>query len=158
MCQYRPQMLFDTWGVVKVYTESNILDLQRNLIDDECLRVLSNGLEHCTSLWKLNLFDNEFGDEGIIALINGLISGRVGLKWLDISGASGMGVSDLLRSVCPLENLECDHSDERLAQIGDALQENRTLKTLYSCAPARNMKGWVSFERALCDTTSINST
>lgn len=50
-----------------------------------------------------------------------------------------------------------DHSDERLAQIGDALQENRTLKTLYSCAPARNMKGWVSFERALCDTTSINS-
>ena len=148
-------------GLLRSTKNLNILDLRRSSIDDECLGVLTNGLEHCKSLWKLNLFGNEFGDEGIIALINGLIRGRVGLKWLDISGAnspSGIGVPDLLRSACPLETLELDHNDEQLAQIGDALQVNRTLKKLVLGSPMRNTEGWISFERALCDASSISNT
>ena len=135
------------------------LDLVMNMIDDEALKSLAGGLEHCHSLRDLLLNINDFGDDGIVALVNALIRGHVGLKLLDISHnlGCGKGLPNLLRNACTLETLRCDEVDEHFEDITGALQRNRTLKHLNTCRDSNN-KEWESFGNALCNTSTINST
>ena len=107
------------------------------------------------------------GDDGLRALALGL-SYNSQLESLDLSGNSAITVSGL-RSLnqyfgsplCALKRLNLsgiDISDDCAHALADALDGNKSLKTLYFSERGITSNGWNAFLKLVCDPSSPNRT
>ena len=161
------------------------LDLGGNLIDDDCVEVLVQGLVECKHLRSLDLSSNMIGDDGLDALIRRLPSSVDTLKIscneialarqlsllrfrkLDLAcnALSSFGprviAASLANPECQLEQLylySTKIGDEGAATIAPSLRDNQRLTFI----PLENNNitesGWNEFLPVLCNTGSINAT
>ena len=139
-------------------------------ISDEGLNTLADALSINQSLVSLSLQcerdGGSIGDDGLRALALGL-SHNSYLKSLDLSGhtaitASGLrSLEEYLQSPsCALEefNLDLiDIGDKGAQALADALVGNKSLNNLHFDVRSITSRGWRSFLKLVCDSSSPNS-
>lgn len=127
-------------------------------------------LKHTTrKLCTLDLSGNAVDDDGLEALLNGLMDNKefksLGLSYNFSISITGLRALSLLVSsknnnltVLWLDGNFID--DEAAFMFAGALKNNRTLQDLILNAGDSTMtsSGWSAFSRLLCDTSSINAT
>ena len=118
-----------------------------------------------TQLKRLNLCDNNINDEGMEALVNGLTNVNT-LQELNLSTNRSITIKGwkevatlLERSKLKALHIEdSDIGDEEARVFAKALTNNSTLEELDLCYNSINVKGWASFSKLLCNTSSVNKT
>ncbi|XP_062111809.1 uncharacterized protein LOC133823200 isoform X2 [Humulus lupulus] len=120
---------------------------------------LSKGLEGNKSLKELHLHGNSIGDEGIRALIDGLCSHKGKLTRLEIgnnsiSAKGAFHVAEFIKKSKSLTTLNISMNDGA-ERIGDALRENRTVKSLDLAGNNIHVKGVGVIAKALKDNSII---
>jgi len=166
--------LVSSAGLRSLFEDAVICNLERlslnhimNITED--LDHLVWGLPNFKSLQHLELVGSSIGDEELQTLSTGITTYFSGhLRVLNLSSnpsitADGLrSLSSLLRSEnCSLEELRLDNhnlgmSDEKASALADVLVGNTSLETLV--INDLTSSGWRTFEKLLCDTSSINST
>jgi hypothetical protein len=148
------------------------LDLNNNNIGNSGCIALGNTLSkwpHSNKLETLNVTANAIDDEGLQALVSGMMNCR-SLKRLSLSHNQSITAAGL-RSLFPLLQSE-SHFLETLVLYGigfgdngaialaEGLRGNESLKELwlYPSAAGMTSVGWSAFSRLLCDTSTINNT
>ena len=115
------------------------MGLGGNSIGDEGIQALVEGILHCSNLSKLYLF----GNRSITAL--GVVS-----------------LSALLRSNCPLTDLTLSDTrfgDDGAVALADGLKGKKLRELLFFLNEAGlTPVGWSAFSKLLCDTSSVNNT
>ncbi|EJK48051.1 hypothetical protein THAOC_33184 [Thalassiosira oceanica] len=161
------------------------LVLQANSLDDDCTRLLAQGLSDCKQIQSLNLCDNRISDDGLDVLVQRLPTSvdaldlarnditlarhvlRLRFRVLDISGNSlcpgGTRVIavSLANPECRLESLNvrgCNIGDEETATLADGLRNNQRLTHMSLGNNNITERGWNAFSPILCDVSSINAT
>ena len=161
------------------------LRLTKNSIDDDCAKVLAQGLSKCKHLQSLSLSGNRIGDGGLDVLIQGLpasvthvrmesnaitLARPIQLLRFETLGLSGNALSpggprviaaSLANPECRLETLVLYHiniGDEGLASLAESLRSNQRLTRMLLVWSNITETGWNAFSSVLCDATSINAT
>ena len=161
------------------------LNLRGNSINDDCARVLAQGLSECNHLRSLILEYNRIGDDGLDMLTQGLPTSvdtldvsrnevtlarqllLLRFKKLDLWGnplsLDGPRViaASLTNPECRLECLNISATnigDEGAATLAECLRSNQRLTRMYLANNNITENGWNAFPSVLCDTTSISAT
>ncbi|EJK54169.1 hypothetical protein THAOC_26268 [Thalassiosira oceanica] len=161
------------------------LDLRDNLIDDDCVQVLSQGLSEFKQMRSLNLSHNRISDNGLDVLIQGLPASvdtlnlarndvtltrqlpLLRFKKLDLCGNTlsldGPRViaASLANPECRLKSLslnQCNIADEGVAILAPSLRKNQRLTRMSLAENNISKEGWSAFSSILCDASSINAT
>ena len=159
------------------------LSLNGNSIDDDCARVLAQGLSECKQFHRLNLARNRISDDGLEVLIQGLpesvnylnlgsnqvtlarelqlLRFKTLLLWgnsLCLDGPRVIAVS-LVNPECRLEELNLYHTnvrDKGVATLAGGLRGNQSLTrmSLFNITET----GWNALLSIMCDKTSISAT
>ncbi|EJK56015.1 hypothetical protein THAOC_24174 [Thalassiosira oceanica] len=172
-------------GVFPQMTTLRELVLSGNSLDDDCTRLLAQGLTDCKQMQSLDLSDNRISDNGLEALIQGLPASvdalhltrnditlarhvlllrfevlNIGGNRLCPGGTGGIAAS-LADPECRLELLivnQCNIGDEGTAILADGLRNNQRLTRMSLGDNDITERGWNAFSSILCDTASINAT
>ncbi|EJK48740.1 hypothetical protein THAOC_32439 [Thalassiosira oceanica] len=161
------------------------LALCGNSLDDDCTRLLAQGLSDCKQLQSLDLSDNRISDDGLDMLVQGLpanvdtltlVMNDIALarhvlllrfKELNLLGnslcPSGTGViaASLTNSESRLEDLDLDHCDigvDGTATLAEGLRNNQRLTRMSLGDNNITERGRNAFSSILCDTSSIEAT
>ena len=160
------------------------LDLQGNLIDNDCVEALVLGLTECKHLRSLDLSSNRISDDGLDVLIQGLPSietltleyNEITLSrqlptlrckklYLRINVLSSSGprvmAASLANPDCRLESLGLHGTnigDDGATILAEGLRNNQRLTRMILRNNKITEAGWNAFSSILCDTTSINAT
>ncbi|EJK76475.1 hypothetical protein THAOC_01760 [Thalassiosira oceanica] len=161
------------------------LVLRGNSLDDDCTRLLAQGLSGCKQIQSLFLSDNRISDNGLDVLVQRLPTSVYALylarnditlarhllllrfKELNIGGNSicpgGTRViaASLANPECRLEDLhlsQCNIGDEGTATLADGLHNNQRLTDMSLEINNITDHGWNEISSILCDTSSINAT
>ena len=131
------------------------------------LKALGTFVQRTTSMRALCLFRCSITDEGLQSFVEGMAN-CCNLKKLNLSGnssitANGLAtLSSLLQAEqCTLCNLLLHGirlGDDGAAVLANGLIGNKSLTTLSVDNPSITAKGWASFSKLLCDTSSVNDT
>ncbi|EJK59796.1 hypothetical protein THAOC_19940, partial [Thalassiosira oceanica] len=159
--------------------------LRGNSLDDDCTRLLAQGLSDCKQMQSLFLSDNRISDNGLDVLVQRLPTSvdalylarnditlarhvlllrfRVLNIWGNALCAGGTGViaASLANPECRLESLNlrgCNIGDEGTATLADGLRNNQRLTDMSLGDNNITERGWNAFSSILCDTSSINAT
>ncbi|EJK47020.1 hypothetical protein THAOC_34287, partial [Thalassiosira oceanica] len=173
-------------GVFPRMATLRILVLHGNSFDDDCTRLLEQGLSGCKQVQSLNLSNNRISDNGLDVLIQRLPASvdALYLKRNDITlarhvlllrfrvlniegnrlcpGGTGVIAASLANPECRLESLilfSCNIGDEGTATLAESMRNNQRL-TRMSLGVRSNIteRGWNAFSPILCDASSINAT
>ncbi|EJK47152.1 hypothetical protein THAOC_34152 [Thalassiosira oceanica] len=158
--------------------------LRGNSLDDDCTRLLAQGLSGCKQIQSLDLSNNRISDNGLDVLVQSLPTSvdALYLAWNDITldrhvmllrfrvinilgntlcpGGTGVIAASLANPECRLEDLNlysCNIGDEGTATLADGLRNNQRL-TVMSLGDSITERGWNAFSSILCDASSINAT
>ena len=118
-------------------TQLKRLDLCDNNIDDEGMEVLVNGLTNINTLQELNLSTN---------------------RSITIKGWKEVATLLEMSKLKALHIEDSDIGDEEARVFANALVNNSTLEELDLCYNSITVKGWASFSKLLCNTSSVNKT
>ncbi|EJK59240.1 hypothetical protein THAOC_20566 [Thalassiosira oceanica] len=124
-----------------------------NSLDDDCTRILAQGLSGCKQIQTLDLSHNRISDNGLDELVERLPASvdELHLTRNDIT----------LAQHCRLEyfNLNgCDVGDEGAAILADGLRNNQRLTEMSLGDNRITARGWNALSSTLCDESSINAT
>lgn len=167
-CEIGDEPCIDIILALSMHPQLEMLDLDGNNIGRNACAAVGTLLQWTTTqLSTLNLNGNDIDDEGIEALMAGLIHSRQ-LKKLRLSRNSYIAargwkaLSTLLESSSRLEDLtlvSVGIGDEGTISFANALARNCTLKNLILHGnPAITSEGWAAFSKLACDTSSVNKT
>ncbi|EJK54167.1 hypothetical protein THAOC_26266 [Thalassiosira oceanica] len=161
------------------------LNLRGNLIDDDCARVLAQGLSDCKQIQSLSLSRNRISDDGLDVLIQGL---PTSVDMLDLAGneialarqipllrfkklvlsvnslcPDGPRVltASLANPECRLESLiiyRCNIGNEGAVTLAEGLRNNQKLTFMSLEGNNITEEGWNAFLSILCNPASINAT
>eukprot|EP00984_Skeletonema_dohrnii_P003874 scaffold1336_cov100-Skeletonema_dohrnii-CCMP3373.AAC.4 len=161
--------------------------LVNNSIGNEGLSTLVDALQTCTGLESLVLSGNDFSSAAaeLDSLSDWLQGDEVNLKHLGLAccriihcpklnlygndSITATGLSYLSNSIrsdsCRVESLDLECipiGDEGLEVLALGLAGNKSVRSLYlgdlDNDISVNSAGWLAFSKALCDTSSVNST
>ncbi|EJK69901.1 hypothetical protein THAOC_08801 [Thalassiosira oceanica] len=118
-----------------------------NSFDDDCTRLLAQGLSDCKQMQSLNLSHNRISDNGLNALVQRLPA-SVDALYLERNDIT------LARHVL----LQCNIGDEGTATLADGLRNNQRLTDMSLGGNNITERGWNALSSILCDTSSINAT
>ncbi|EJK51032.1 hypothetical protein THAOC_29836 [Thalassiosira oceanica] len=156
-----------------------------NSLDDDCTRLLAQGLSDCKQIQLMDLSHNRISDNGLDVLVQSLptsvdallLSGNditlvrhvLLLRFRVLSivgntlcpGGTRVIASSLANPECRLEDLHlynCNIGDKGAATLADSLRNNQRLT--YMSLENNNItdRGWNAFSSILCDASSINAT
>jgi hypothetical protein len=162
----------DIVTALRLQSQLKCLQLYSNDIGRDGCIALVNTLSrwpHSNKLEALHLDYNVVNDEGLHALVSGLMN-CCSLKQLELDGNQSITTAGL-RSISPLFQSE-SHSLEKLSLYGinfgddgaialaEGLRGNKSLTELSFHVETAGITavGWSAFSRLLCDTSTINST
>ncbi|EJK51126.1 hypothetical protein THAOC_29738 [Thalassiosira oceanica] len=161
------------------------LVLSGNSLDDDCTRLLAQGLSDCKQMQSLNLSGNRISDNGLDVLVqrlptsvdvlhlarNDITLARhvllLRFRVLNIAGnalcpgGTGVIAASLANPECRLEDLYLSQSnigDEGAATLAGGLCNNQRLTRMSLDNNNITEHGWNAFSSILCDTSSINAT
>ncbi|EJK51647.1 hypothetical protein THAOC_29163 [Thalassiosira oceanica] len=161
------------------------LALNKNSLDDDCTRLLAQGLSDCEQIQTLDLSHNRISDNGLDVLVQRLPTSvdKLYLARNDItlarhvlllrfrvlnilgntlcSGGTQVIAASLANPECRLEYLylsQCNIGDEGAATLADSLRNNQRLTRMSLRGNNITARGWNAFSSILCDTSSINAT
>ena len=133
---------------------------------NECAALANLLCETSIDPETLDLHNNSIDDEGVDVLVGALPNSRLSALHLssnpNITERGYQRLASLLEN--PNSNLEHLHlfdnhvGDEGALIFANALATNRKLKELELWLAGITAKGWSSFPKVLCDTSSINTT
>ncbi|EJK66341.1 hypothetical protein THAOC_12749 [Thalassiosira oceanica] len=159
--------------------------LRGNSLDDDCTRLLAQGLSGCKQIQSLKLCHNRISDNGLDVLVQGLpasvdallLSGNditlarhvllLRFRVLNIwgntlcPGGTRVIASSLANPECRLEYLYLSQSnigDDGTAILADSLRNNQSLVLISLGNNNITERGWNAILSILCDTSSINAT
>ncbi|EJK45444.1 hypothetical protein THAOC_35943 [Thalassiosira oceanica] len=159
--------------------------LRENSLDDDCTRLLAQGLSDCKQMQSLDLSENRIGDNGLDVLIQRLPTSMdvLHMTWNDITlarhvlllrfrelniganllcpGGTGVIAASLANPECRLISLNlngCNIGDEGTATLADGLRNNQRLTRMSLGHNNITERGWNAFSSILCDTSSIIAT
>ncbi len=172
-CGIGDECLAKIAAALRLQSQLKKLDLYGNNIGRNSCIALGNTLSRwpaSNNLEVLNLHSNFIDDEGLQALVSGMMNCH-SLKQLDIGGDRSITAAGL-RSLSPLLQSESHHSleilslydtnlgDDGAITLAEGLRGNKSLKQLYFDVNVARMTsvGWSVFSKLLCDTSTINST
>ena len=157
---------------LRLQSELKILDLCDNNIDRDGCIALGNSLSrwpHSNKLETLRISSNAIDDEGLQALVSGMMNCR-SLKDLDLGWNRSITAAGL-RSLFPLLQSEAhsletlflygiNFGDDGAVALAEGLRGNKSLKELRFCPSAAGITpiGWSAFSKLLCDTSTVNNT
>ncbi|EJK47024.1 hypothetical protein THAOC_34284 [Thalassiosira oceanica] len=172
-------------GVLPQMTALLELVLRGNSLDDDCTRLLAQGLTDCKQIQSLDLSHNRISDDGLDVLIQGLPTSvdvlylsrndivlarhvlLLRFRELNIGdntlcpGGTGVIVASLANPECRLEDLhlsQCNIGDEGAAILADGLRNNQRLTHMSLGNNNITDRGWNAFSSILCDASSTNAT
>ncbi|EJK46410.1 hypothetical protein THAOC_34920, partial [Thalassiosira oceanica] len=133
------------------------LVISGNSLDDDCTRLLAQGLTDCKQIQSLDLSENRISGNGLDVLIQSLPTS------VDVLLLSGNAIT-LARHVLLLRfrvlniwgNTLCP--DDETATLADGLRNNQRLTRMSLRNSNITARGWNAFSSILCDTSSINAT
>ncbi|EJK65652.1 hypothetical protein THAOC_13466 [Thalassiosira oceanica] len=161
------------------------LVLHGNSLDDDCTRLLVQGLSDCKQLQSLFLSDNRISDNGLDVLVQSLPTSvdELYLARNDITlarhvlllrfgvlniggntlcpGGTRVIAASLANPECRLEELHlysCSIGDEGTATLAEGMRNNQRLTVMSLEGNNITERGWNAFSSILCDTSSINDT
>ncbi|EJK66635.1 hypothetical protein THAOC_12429, partial [Thalassiosira oceanica] len=161
------------------------LVLRGNSLEDDCTRLLAQGLSDCKQIQSLSLSNNSISDNGLDVLIQRLPTSvdALYLNRNDITlarhvlllrfrvlhiggntlcpGGTRVIAASLANPECRLESLnldQCNIGDEGTATLADGLRNNQRLTRMSLGDNNITERGWNAFSSILCDTSSINAT
>ncbi|EJK76484.1 hypothetical protein THAOC_01751 [Thalassiosira oceanica] len=159
--------------------------LRGNSLDDDCTRLLAQGLSDCKQIQSLDLSRNRISDNGLDVLVQSLPTSVDALQLArnDITlarhvlllrfrvlnilgntlcpGGTQVIAASLANPECRLEYLYLSQSnigDEGTATLADSLRNNQRLTRMSLRENNITARGWNAFSSILCDTSSINAT
>ncbi|EJK77355.1 hypothetical protein THAOC_00818, partial [Thalassiosira oceanica] len=172
-------------GVLPRMATLRKLILCGNSLDDDCTRLLAQGLSDCKQIQLLDLTNNRISDNGLDVLIQRLPTSvdALYMAWNDITlarhvlllrlrvlniwgntlcpGGTGVIAASLANPECHLESLivyQCNIGDEGTATLADGLRHNQRLTDMSLGHNNITERGWNAFSSILCDASSINAT
>ncbi|EJK51644.1 hypothetical protein THAOC_29165, partial [Thalassiosira oceanica] len=161
------------------------LVLRGNSLDDDCTRLLAQGLSDCKQIESLDLSGNRISDNGLDVLVQSLpksvyalhlarndiaLARHVRLLRFEVlniggntlcPGGTGVIAASLANPECRLECLylsQCNIGDEETAILADGLCYNQRLTDMSLGNNNITERGWNAFSSILCDASSINAT
>ncbi|EJK62024.1 hypothetical protein THAOC_17383, partial [Thalassiosira oceanica] len=161
------------------------LVLTGNSLDDDCTRLLAQGLSDCKQIQSLFLSENRISDNGLEVLVQSLPTSvdalylarnditlarhvqllifRVLSIWGNPLCAGGTGViaASLANPECRLEDLDLSQSnigDEGTATLAEGMRNNQRLTVMSLENNDITERGWNAFSTILCDASSIDDT
>ncbi|EJK61744.1 hypothetical protein THAOC_17714, partial [Thalassiosira oceanica] len=161
------------------------LVMRGNSLDDDCTRLLAQGLSDCKQIQSLDLSYNRISDDGLDVLVRRLptsvdilfLSGNdialarhvllLRFEVLNISGntlcpgGTGVIAASLANPECRLEDLNlnrCNIEDEGAATLAEGLRNNQRQTVMSLGGNNISERGWNAFSSILCDASSINDT
>ncbi|EJK47655.1 hypothetical protein THAOC_33608 [Thalassiosira oceanica] len=157
-----------------------------NSLDDDCTRLLAQGLSDCCKqIQTLDLSDNRISDNGLDALVQRLPASvdalclarnditlarhvlllrfRVLIIWGNTLCPDGTQViaASLANPECRIECVllsQCNIGDEGTATLADGLRYNQRLTRISLGDNRITEHGWNAFSSILCDASSIQAT
>ncbi|EJK47108.1 hypothetical protein THAOC_34196 [Thalassiosira oceanica] len=161
------------------------LVLSGNSLDDDCTRLLVQGLLDCKQIQSLDLSHNRISDNGLDVLIQSLPTSvdTLYLAMNDITlarhvlllrfrvlhiwgntlcpGGTRVTAASLANPECSLIDLDlsqCNVGDEGTATLAESMRNNQRLTRMSLRENNITARGWNAFSSILCDTSSINAT
>ncbi|EJK69216.1 hypothetical protein THAOC_09545 [Thalassiosira oceanica] len=162
-----------------------VLVLRGNSLDDNCTRLLAQGLSGCKQIQSLDLSDNRISDNGLDVLIRSLPTSvdtlylamnditlarhvlLLRFRVLDIwgntlcPGGTRVIAASLANPESRLEDLDlsqCNVGEEGAATLAESMRNNQRLTRMSLGDNDITERGWNAFSSILCDTSSINAT